>query len=542
MSTTTNARSTVNYAEHVNAKKTPQSEPIPDSKQVANSAGGFSFAVDDWKRLDRFLILGSEGGSYYATERKLTIENAEAVRRCIALDGPRAVARIVEVSDRGLAPKNDPAILALAICAKKGDDRTRAAAYAALPKVCRIGTHLFHFVECAQALGGWGRGMRRAVARWYDDQAVEKLARMVTKYQGRDGWTNRDLLRLSKPRKAEDNRDALYRWIVKGWEDVGEEPHPDPALRVVWGFERLKRTETPKEAARLVREHRLPRECVPTEHLTSPEVWEALLADIGLTALVRNLATMTRVGLLAPLSQATEEIRRRLSDREAMRAARLHPVQVLSALLTYAAGRGVRGSGEWTPVQHVVDALDGAFYLAFEAVVPTNKRTLLALDISGSMDGGACAGVPGLTPRVGSAAMALMTAATEKQHAFIAFTFNITKLSISPRCRLDDVCRAVAALQMGSTDCAKPMLWAMEHKIDVDVFCVYTDSETWAGDVHPIQALRDYRQKTGIAAKLVVVGMVSNGFTIADPDDAGMLDVVGFDASAPSVIANFSRD
>ena len=56
---------------------------------------------------------------------------------------------------------------------------------------------------------------------------------------------------------------------------------------------------------------------------------------------------------------------------------------------------------------------------------------------------------------------------------------------------------------------------------------VYTGSETWAGAIHPVQALREYRAKTGIAAKLVVVGMVSNGFSIADPDDGGMLDVVG---------------
>jgi 60 kDa SS-A/Ro ribonucleoprotein len=36
--------------------------------------------------------------------------------------------------------------------------------------------------------------------------------------------------------------------------------------------------------------------------------------------------------------------------------------------------------------------------------------------------------------------------------------------------------------------------------------------------------------------------MVSNGFSIADPNDAGMLDVVGFDAAAPAVIADFIRD
>ena len=34
--------------------------------------------------------------------------------------------------------------------------------------------------------------------------------------------------------------------------------------------------------------------------------------------------------------------------------------------------------------------------------------------------------------------------------------------------------------------------------------------------------------------------MVSNGFSIADPQDGGMLDVVGFDTSTPSIIADFA--
>src|SRR5262245_21724904 len=164
---------TMNYANHLNEKHTSQSEKIPDSAQVPNSAGGFSWVVDDWTRLDRFLILGSESGSYYASERKLTVENAEAVKRCVAVDGLRTVARIVEISNSGRAPKNDPAILALALSVKKGDETTRRAAYAALPKVCRIGTHLHHFAEYVQAFGGWGRGTRNAVARWFQRDAKE---------------------------------------------------------------------------------------------------------------------------------------------------------------------------------------------------------------------------------------------------------------------------------------------------------------------------------------------------------------------------------
>jgi 60 kDa SS-A/Ro ribonucleoprotein len=66
-------------------------------------------------------------------------------------------------------------------------------------------------------------------------------------------------------------------------------------------------------------------------------------------------------------------------------------------------------------------------------------------------------------------------------------------------------------------------------------------SETWFGSIHPAQALRQYRETTGIDAKLIVVGMLSNGFRIADPRDAGMLDVVGFDATAPAAISEFAR-
>jgi hypothetical protein len=114
--------STVNYLRSYSSRSTPQSEKIPGSTQVENSADGFAWEVDHWTRLRRFLILGSEGGSYYASERKLTHENAEAVRLCIADDGPQTVAEIVAVSIEGRAPKNDPAIFALAMAASADDE------------------------------------------------------------------------------------------------------------------------------------------------------------------------------------------------------------------------------------------------------------------------------------------------------------------------------------------------------------------------------------------------------------------------------------
>ncbi len=164
--------------------------------------------------------------------------------------------------------------------------------------------------------------------------------------------------------------------------------------------------------------------------------------------------------------------------RERIRKARVHPIAVLAALRTYGAGHGARGRGVWNPVREVVDALDAAFYAAFENVEPTGKRLLLALDVSGSMIGGQVAGVPGLTPRDASAALALVTAATESRYEMVGFfagrggfgkrgggrfagrADGLTPLSISPRQRLDDAVKTVSGLPFGGTDCALPMLYA----------------------------------------------------------------------------------
>jgi 60 kDa SS-A/Ro ribonucleoprotein len=531
-----------NYLANIfNRKATPQALPIPGSNQVPNSAGGYAWAVDDWMRLDRFLVLGSEGGSYYASEPKLARANAEAVLRCIAADGPRAVARIVEISRAGRAPKNDPALFALALAAGLGDEPTRRAAFADLPQVARTGTHLFHFAGYMQGLRGWGRAARRAVAGWYGGLPAQQLAYQAVKYQSRDGWSHRDLLRLAHPQTADATRNTVYGWIVNGWPDVGDEPHPDEALRLIWAFERAKTATNARDIVTLIRDYRLPREAVPTQWLNDPAVWAALLEDMPLTAMIRNLATMTRVGLLGPMSDAAMKIAAELRDAGRLKVARVHPVAVLAALTTYQSGHGARGQGQWQPVAQVVDALNDAFYLAFGAVTPANRRMVLALDVSGSMGGGTVAGVPGLTPRAGSAAMALVTAATEPAYTIVGFGHTMVPIGITPRQRVADAVAAVSNIPFGGTDCALPMLWALENKVQADVFVVYTDSETWAGAIHPAQALRQYRERTGIPARLVVVGMVANRFSIADPNDAGMLDVVGFDTATPDVIGAFAR-
>lgn len=588
------------YAKVVGTKATPQTEPVLGKDQVQNNAGGFVFALDKWAQARRFVVLGCENNTYYCTEHELVRDNAKSLEACIKDDPVRLVNMLVEISDGGLAPKNEPAIFALAMTVGLASSEGRKAALEALPKICRIGTHLFQFVSSVKAFRGLGRSVRRAISKWLNDKPAEKLAYQVIKYQQRDGWGFRDLLRLTHPVPSTPQHDAIYKWVVDGLHQAPPDKdnkvrvkdgkdqahgkaiellsvyHPTEQDRVVavdavekdWvlnlppqihAFEKLKEANDLTHVCNVIRANNMPRECVPTQWQTKPEVWDALLESMPMTAMVRCLNRMTACGLIAPMSKASNHVIAQLANQELITKSRIHPISMLSALMTYQQGHGVKGKLTWEPVSQVVDALDQAFYLSFKNVEATGKRIMLALDVSGSMTRGDIAGVPGLSPRQASAAMAMVTARTEKNWVVTGFTCagqapqsfigqwtdrgyaeGLSVLPISPRQRLEDIVKYTESLPFGGTDCAQPMLYALKKGMELDAFIVYTDSETWANDqIQPFQALQQYRQKMGINAKLIVVGMTATGFTIADPSDAGMLDLVGFDSSAPQMMSEF---
>jgi 60 kDa SS-A/Ro ribonucleoprotein len=296
---------------------------------------------------------------------------------------------------------------------------------------------------------------------------------------------------------------------------------------------------------------------LPTDSLKKPTVWEALLDKMPLTAMLRNLGRLSALGVLAPMSDASLLVCDRLCDPVRLKRARIHPLSVLVAQKVFAQGRGEKGSLTWATVPQVIDALDDSFYAAFGAIEPTGKRWFLGCDVSGSMSS-PVAGSP-LQCREAVAALSLVTAKTEPNYVISAFSSRgwsstaagqgywgahcpsgIEVVDFSRLTRLDYAVKKMAEIPMGSTDCALPMLYALEQKIPVDVFVVMTDNETWAGNIHPCQALVRYREQMGIRAKLVVMGMVANNFTIADPSDAGMLDVVGFDTAVPQIMRDFA--
>lgn len=468
--------------------------------------------------------------------------------------GVEVVNLVKTISLAGRAARQQPTIFALALCARSNDKDTKTAAYAALNDICRIPTHLFMFIKYCEKESsgtGWGRAHRRAIIKWYKNKCKNPVnaGRMMTKYKKRETFTHCDVLRLAHPKPDDLTTKILFKYLTKGFSEVEamlEKESPELNKKQQQMVEYLKAANEAKRCTDedrmvdLINGFKLEREHITTQLLNSKRVWEALIQNLKMEATIRNLGKITSLGLCEEGSWVERALVERLTDQDLIKQSRSHPFKILLALETYRKGAGDKGRLRWIPNEAVIDALDKAYYMSFVSVEPTHKRYCLAVDVSGSMNM-PCVGSSSITCKLGAAAMMMATAKTERNCDIVAFSHTLEPLKIKKDYKLPEVIQTMESIPFGGTDCALPMIHALENKKQYDVFIVYTDSETWYGKVHPARALQEYRENMNLPdAKLIVVGMASNDFTIADPDDFGMLDVVGFDSGATETIAKFS--
>ena len=396
-------------------------------------------------------------------------------------------------------------------------------------------------VSNAPMLGkGWGRLAKQAFSKIYNGKA-EDVAYAITKYKNREGWSHLDVLRLAHVLPKDAQQSCLFKYIRDGPTVLAEMPEGKTKAFLL-ATEAIKTPGLPlEEALRLIKTYRLAREHIPTPLLGNTEIWRTLLQEMPLTALLRNLTKMTSLGVLA--GSETANVVHRLTNPVELKKARLHPFNILVALKTYASGgEAGKGSVRCEPLPAIKTALNQAFDLAFANVEPTGKRFVLGMDVSGSMSGGGVIGSTIISPRVAAAAMAMCFMRKEPACTPIAFSDTIVPFPMNPRMPLETVCGLCDKIPFGSTYCDLPMTWAMENQVAADVFMIFTDCETSIKRFTPAVALKQYREKMGIPAKLIVFGFTSTGFTLADPEDRGMMDMVGFDASAPEVVRRFILD
>lgn len=545
-----------------NAIPSGQQKPIPgyEEKSVLNNAGGYGFQIGDFKQLERFLIIGTAGGTYYVTPKDLTKQNMELINKCLNQDWKKTIDMIVDVSDNGRGISNDPCIFALALAlSHKGSsesDRLLCLNYAMskIDVVIRIGTHMFHLNQYLKKLRGVGNSLKRKIGEWYTKKPYESFLYQIGKYQNRDGWTTRDVILRNhiKPHESEEWQNA-FRWVLGN----PEKPFDKSMLSGLPAFlEEVKSVSSVQELIYLIQKYKAPAECVPNEFKKYPEVWEAMLPDLGIEAITRNLRNMTIYGVFRN-KDAVDYVCRQFQDIDRIKKSRLHPIKILNALRVYDKKADYRYSyqesiddgSEYIPIPDICDALEYAFYNSFNYVEPTGKKFILGVDVSGSMYGNrVVTGVSGGKPTLGyldaatvAACMAMVMKRVEKNSEIIAFSHDLVPLRISEDTKLTDVIDRMRRIPMGGTDCSLPIADALSRRLnDVDSFVTITDSETWAGRHHPITLLDQYRSRYDRDTKAIVAGVTSTGFSIYD-DSPYTLNMVGFDTNFPTIISEFSK-
>jgi len=509
-------------------------------EQLDNSAELYVSNSGRWTRLQRFLIVGSENGTYKVSERDLRLDNVSAVTECLRTDGLRVVHTILEIAASGRAPKQDPAlfVLALASSPKFADPYTNAAALEALPHVARTGTQLCIFAGFVQNVRGWGRSLRSAVADWYLSKPASELADQMLKCGWSNGWSHRDLLRVSHPKAESPAHNALFQWAVDGrLGHLASRAVLDGELRLIRAFEEAKKARGEDEIVGLIEYDHLNCELIPPQWRNSACIWESLLETMPYMELLQQLGQLTAVGLLRPQSPAVALAVARIVDRARVLNSRVHPISLASALANYAGGEF--GELKWPPVASIVGALDEAFYMSFDNVESFGQRVYVAIDASGSMQEPVCTGMPNMSPATASAVLAMMFARTQPACKIAAFHDEVSKVDIGRKDSFDWACEAIRH-EPRDTNASLPIRDALDRGLAVDAFVILTDNEAWSGDEHPGKALAEYRRATGIAAKLVVIAMAASGdYSVIDRNDPLQMEVVGFDRTVPGVLADF---
>ncbi len=518
---------------------------------IINSCGKEVYKVSDVNFLKRFLILGCENGTYYIGKNDLTFKNLSCIERLITSSDPSVIVNVAR-EYMSKVYKKDYILYVLARCCASSIMNLRESAYELASEICKIPTHLFMFIEYCEACNklfngstGWNRIHKKMITDWYLDKNIMKLVYLVTKYKNRNNWTHADVLKLTHITPPNSDFDCLFAYIIRGFPSLIKKPHDDAnidLLTYINDYEELKSytKDNITQAIELIAKHNFVREHVPTNLLNNADIWNALLKNMPLIALMRNLNKITSIGVFDTYEGTLENIVNSLKNKDLIKNSKVHPLQILITLNTYSSGKGQKGALTWKPVEELVDALNIAFKLSFVNVIPTNKRILIGLDISGSMTGHSVCGINSMTSSEISVAMCMILCGIEPNCDIMGFSDTFKKIDISAGMSLQSNLATIYNNTFGSTDISIPFRWSLENNKEYDAFIIFTDCETNTNKIKPSVALQNYRKEMNLPnSKLIVVAMASNNFTIADPDDFGMLDIGGFDAETPTIIRDF---
>lgn len=518
------------YLEHIKQANAKAGDPI------TNDAGGTAWKPALQTLVRRYLLTGTTQGSYYVNADTLTDRMVDCLMEAATKDPQMLANEILYCSKHGI--NNHAPILGL-VHLSMGDVPAKTLFKSIFNEVIRTGSHFHEWLAYTKALRGMGYIVDQMGEQWLLGKPVQAITYQMLKYPSRYEFSFKDALRLLKPKTKDPYRSGLFAYVVGKQDRMPPELKGTP-LDMVWWLEYLK--ANPSKGVQAVKEGGLTHEMVaPIAHMNR-DVWQALFESMPVEATLRNLGSLTELGVLTYNSRDNLELlRKRLLSDGAL--AKLHPVNILKAFKVYQSnGRLGRSKKTWNAVPYIVDLLEEVFEKSFETVEPTNKFFFHAVDISGSMSSATSEFGPTAAELAG--AMALVTVKTEPHYFVGGFAQEFKPLSLNRKQSFREATEYMRRINMGATNAASAFQYATKHNIVADVFCMWTDNEDWCRPfgVTPSQALAEYREKVNPNAKAVYVSITPNRVTLVDPKDTKSYDIPGFTSEVPALIQQIAAD
>jgi 60 kDa SS-A/Ro ribonucleoprotein len=528
-----------NMANKLAPKPVPVTQPIPgrETDMVQMASGGQGFRQDDLLHLRSILILGNENASFYEGANDIQEAHVAKLMDLVKRD-PRSVVELaIEVSVRNITLKNLYPLFALAAVIKFSTDRAvKAMAWQSLNKVARTGSDFLGFVAfLLQLKVGFGRSVRRGVAKWYLSQTPDEVTYQVLKYWNRNGLDHEKVFRMAHVAawaKSLQQNTAEYAsnpivphvMLMSDWMKDGDtERFPVGSQFRAWKAVQNP-DANPKLIATFIKSARLTHEMIPSNWAGNKVVWTALAERMPLNALVRSVNKLSAYGVFDS-REAVERTISLLTDKDSILKARLHPLNLMKGQSVYAQGHGDKGNMTWTPVPNIIDAMDDAFYLAMDLIEQRDEELVLAIDVSGSMRSRLPVG--SLMTHQATAAIGMAALRRFRNVRVIGVDTSIHSIALSKRQRLDDAHKTVSSYGGGGTNLELLFTHLIANKIKADAVLFLTDTESWVGG-HPSSGWTQYRQKINPKARALYVQTQAQGYQVADPNDPTCRAMTGF--------------
>ena len=562
--------------EGLDEMKIGENSSVQEKGMVKSNQGGYVFTISELSALIRLLVIG-ESNSIYQNDKDMLETIIQVVLPFILRDeksGLTALSVCIKADSDRMVFRKKNLMLVLAILAKLGHtQKVRQATYGAVLDLVRTLDHMAMFVTFYELAGfgmkrpdgsdvgtGWGRGFKSCMNAWFNSKEPSRLLYLFSKYKNRNGWSFRDLLRLTKPKPFSDDHNRAFSFACE--KEVSVSPTSSfneqiEAIKLANNCGNLKDLGDilDKYGYKVAREH------FPNELWAIPGSWNRIFLNMPGTACLRNVNKVD-FSDRSTGEVCIQKIQNLLGSPDVISKARLNPVNLLVTAKTYSSGSGVKSKSTWEVNKRVAKILDDSVEKSMKSCNWIMERVHFALDVSGSMSA-----TFGDTP-VSCATMTAVIArlALLKDPTVPVYAFSDEYIDLKAGCKSgysystgtkgyirnakdwNDLERRISGLNFGGTNPSLAILHAIKefnknpyHHEKIKAFIVITDNDVgqhYNSKTH--SALYEYRKLVkDETVMLIVIGLTANTFTIAPPDDPYCLDIAGFEPNLFDTLTTF---